>query len=184
MGRAGGIENKDIILDGRQLSLHLFFRADCDEHLSKHLTESAKPGEVLVSTAVREVATGKGFQFGHRGTHTLKDLENEKQELYSLQDPDAPIDAAMSSTTTLRTPSAFRAFVAELRRRKVLTVGAVYAGSLFILLQVAQLTFDPLHLPDWSYTLLLVVGIFGFPLALILAWMFDVTPEGIERTED
>ena len=156
-------------------------------NLARRICEKANPGEVLVSTAVREVATGKGFQFGHRGTHTLKDLDNERLELYNLQDPEAASAAAAAAAAApmaAKASPAVRSFIAELRRRKVLTVGAVYAGSLFILLQVAQLTFEPLHLPDWSYTLLLVVGIFGFPLALILAWVFDVTSEGIERTED
>jgi hypothetical protein len=66
----------------------------------------------------------------------------------------------------------------------MLTVGGAYAVAFFVLLQVADLTFTPLGLPSWSYTLFLVIGIFGFPLALILSWIFDVTPEGVERTSN
>jgi hypothetical protein len=56
---------------------------------------------------------------------------------------------------------------------------AVYSAVVYLMLQVAQLTFTPLGLPPWTYTFLLVLGIFGLPLAAVLAWAFDLslTPE-------
>jgi TolB-like protein/tetratricopeptide (TPR) repeat protein len=74
------------------------------------------------------------------------------------------------------------AFARELRRRHVFKVAVVYGAVAFILVQVADLVFAPLGLPDWTYTLVVVLAIMGFPLALILAWAFDLTPEGVQRT--
>jgi len=76
------------------------------------------------------------------------------------------------------------AFFHELKRRKVFRVGVVYAGVSFILAQVADIAFPALHLPDWTLTLVIVLILLGFPVALILAWAFEITPEGVVRTED
>lgn len=72
-------------------------------------------------------------------------------------------------------------FFSELRRRKVLRVAAVYAGLAWILLQVAEVTFAPLQLPEWALTLVLMLAILGFPVAVVLAWVLERTPGGIRR---
>lgn len=69
----------------------------------------------------------------------------------------------------------------ELKRRRVVRVALAYAAALFMVLQVADLTLTPLGLPDWSYRFLLILGLAGFPVAVGLAWAFDVTPEGVRR---
>ncbi|HSQ68885.1 MAG TPA: tetratricopeptide repeat protein [Steroidobacteraceae bacterium] len=74
------------------------------------------------------------------------------------------------------------AWLAELRRRKVIRVAAVYLVAGWLLIQVADATFDPLQLPDWALKLVIVLVVLGFPFACILAWAFDVTPRGLERT--
>jgi adenylate cyclase len=66
----------------------------------------------------------------------------------------------------------------ELKRRKVFQAAAAYAIVAWILLQVAQVIFEPLHFPDWGLTLLVVLVIVGFPLAMVLAWFFDITLNG------
>lgn len=73
-------------------------------------------------------------------------------------------------------------FLAELKRRKVLTTGAGYAIVAWFLLQFGEVTFEPLHLPGWALTLLVVLVIAGFPVVLILAWFFDLTPRGFTRS--
>jgi adenylate cyclase len=70
-------------------------------------------------------------------------------------------------------------FVSELRRRKVIRVALAYALVAWLLIQVAETTFDPLRLPDWSVTLVVMLAILGFPLAIVLAWLFEATPKGI-----
>jgi adenylate cyclase len=71
---------------------------------------------------------------------------------------------------------------AELRRRKVFRVAAVYLVAAWLAIQVADAVFEPLGLPVWSMKLLILLAALGFPLTCALAWAFDVTPQGIERT--
>lgn len=73
-------------------------------------------------------------------------------------------------------------WVAELRRRKVFRVAAAYLVVAWLLVQVAGTTFEPLGLPSWALKLVIVVVALGFPIACVLAWAFDVTPHGVERT--
>ena len=71
--------------------------------------------------------------------------------------------------------------IAELKRRNVFRVGVAYAIVAWLLIEVASVILPALHLPDWALTLLVVFVVAGFPLALILAWAFEMTPEGIKR---
>ena len=66
---------------------------------------------------------------------------------------------------------------AELKRRRVVRVVIAYAAVVYVVLEVAQLTFEPLGLPDWTYQFLVFVVLAGFPVAGVLAWAFDVTPD-------
>jgi hypothetical protein len=70
----------------------------------------------------------------------------------------------------------------ELRRRKVVKVAAVYAVTAWLLVQVVVTVEEPLGLPGWVDTLVIVLLATGFPVALVLSWAFDVTPEGIRQT--
>ncbi|MDJ0699110.1 MAG: tetratricopeptide repeat protein [Woeseiaceae bacterium] len=71
--------------------------------------------------------------------------------------------------------------ISELKRRNVFRAVALYAVVAWLIMQVAEVTFEPLHLPDWAMTLLVVLAIVGFPIAVVLAWFFDVTRYGIKR---
>ena len=77
--------------------------------------------------------------------------------------------------------SKIRALVAEFRRRRVFRVVAVYAVVAFVLLEVMDALFPALLLPDWADTLVAVILIAGFPVAVILAWAYDITPAGVRR---
>jgi TolB-like protein/Flp pilus assembly protein TadD len=70
---------------------------------------------------------------------------------------------------------------AELKRRRVFPVIAAYAVVAFILLQIGEITFGPLGLPNWVMVGLIAIVILGFPVAVVLAWVFDITPTGIRR---
>jgi len=74
-------------------------------------------------------------------------------------------------------------FWKELRRRKSFRVIAMYAGTAFIILEVVNNLVNPLRLPEWTPTLVVVLLIIGFPFAIIFSWVFDITPEGIRKTE-
>ena len=71
----------------------------------------------------------------------------------------------------------------ELKRRRVYRVVAAYAVVAWIILQIGEVTFAPLGLPDLAMTLLVIVIILGFPVAIVLSWLFELTPSGI-RLED
>jgi hypothetical protein len=66
----------------------------------------------------------------------------------------------------------------EAKRRKVFQAGATYAVVAWVILQLGEVTFEPLHFPDWALTLLVVLVIVGFPCAMVLAWFFDLTLHG------
>jgi TolB-like protein/cytochrome c-type biogenesis protein CcmH/NrfG len=71
--------------------------------------------------------------------------------------------------------------IAELRRRNVFRVGAAYAIVAWLLIEVASVILPALRLPEWTLTFLVFLVAVGFPLALIFAWAFELTPEGIKR---
>ncbi|NIN70630.1 MAG: hypothetical protein GTO46_01595, partial [Gemmatimonadetes bacterium] len=79
--------------------------------------------------------------------------------------------------------SDLRTFLAELKRRRVYRVAAVYAAVAFVIWQAADFALPALRLPDWISTLVVVLTLIGFPIALVLAWAFEITPEGVKRTE-
>ncbi|MGD2154850.1 MAG: hypothetical protein PVG79_16400 [Gemmatimonadales bacterium] len=76
-----------------------------------------------------------------------------------------------------------REFLVELRRRKVYRVAVVYAVVAFVIWQAAEIAFPALRLPEWTLTFVVVLTLVGFPIALVLAWAFDITAEGVRRTE-
>jgi len=76
-----------------------------------------------------------------------------------------------------------RSWLRELRRRHVFRVAAAYAVVGWLLIQIATQVFPFFHIPDWSVRLLVLLVLAGFPVALVLAWAFDATPQGIVRTD-
>ena len=76
----------------------------------------------------------------------------------------------------------YQEFFAELKRRKVFKVAAVYGAGAFIILQAADILGQGLRLPDSFLPFITAIVLLGFPLALMLAWAFEVTPEGVQRT--
>jgi TolB-like protein len=71
----------------------------------------------------------------------------------------------------------------ELKRRKVIRVAVVYAATAFAVLQAADIMLPQMNVPDWAMGLLVAFVVFGFPIALVLAWALEVTPDGIRVTE-
>jgi TolB-like protein/Flp pilus assembly protein TadD len=77
-----------------------------------------------------------------------------------------------------------RGFWQELKRRHVYRVAVAYAVVGWLLIQVATQVFPIFHMPDWTAQLVVLLILVGFPIALVLAWAFDVTPAGIQRTDE
>src|SRR3954469_19804029 len=77
-----------------------------------------------------------------------------------------------------------RNFFAELKRRNVYKVAVAYAIVGWLLIQVATQVFPFLEIPNWVVRLVIALVAIGCPVALIIAWAFELTPQGIKRTED
>src|SRR5438034_3504903 len=84
--------------------------------------------------------------------------------------PDAAMDPAI--------------FFTELKRRKLYRVAVAYAIVAWLLIQAASILFPTFEAPPWVMKVFVTAVILGFPVALILAWAFDLTPEGIKRSEE
>src|ERR1700719_196947 len=74
-------------------------------------------------------------------------------------------------------------FFAELKRRNVYKVAVAYAIVGWLIAQIATQIFPFLEIPNWVVRLVIVLLAIGFPVALVIAWAFEATPEGIKRTE-
>ena len=72
-------------------------------------------------------------------------------------------------------------FFGELKRRNVYKVAVAYAVVAWLLMQIASQIFPFFEIPNWAVRLVVLLLIIGFPVALVLAWVFEITPEGIKR---
>jgi len=75
-------------------------------------------------------------------------------------------------------------FFAELKRRNVYKVAIAYAVVGWLVIQISSTVLPTFHAPEWILQTLLVLVALGFPIALIIAWAFELTPDGLKRTED
>ena len=82
-----------------------------------------------------------------------------------------------------KSPGKLSHFWQELKRRKVIKTLAMYAGAAYVLIELANNVVDPLQLPVWTPRLVIMLIVIGFPVVAVLSWIFDITPEGIKKTE-
>lgn len=74
-------------------------------------------------------------------------------------------------------------FWEELKRRKVIRVITVYAAAAFVIIELINNITEPLSLPEWVPTLVIVLLAIGFLIAIVMSWIFDITPEGVQKTK-
>jgi TolB-like protein/uncharacterized protein HemY len=74
-------------------------------------------------------------------------------------------------------------FWQELKRRKVIRVTTVYAAAAFVLLELVDILAEPLRLPSWTINFVLILLCVGLLITLILSWIYDITPEGVQKTK-
>jgi tetratricopeptide (TPR) repeat protein len=79
-------------------------------------------------------------------------------------------------------PNKLSQFWQELKRRRVVHVITVYAGATFVIIELINNITEPLRLPEWTPTLVIIILLIGFPLAVIFSWIYDITPEGVQKT--
>src|SRR3954466_8573108 len=75
-------------------------------------------------------------------------------------------------------------FFSELKRRNVYKVAVAYAVVAWLLIQAASILFPTYEAPAWVMKVFVAIVALGFPIALVIAWAFEMTPEGMKRTED
>jgi adenylate cyclase len=96
-----------------------------------------------------------------------------------MLDPARPTGGSMPD---LPQPFSFDKLWSELRRRRVIRVVVVYVIVGWVIIEVASTVLPPMDLPGWTVKLVIVLVALGFPIAAVMAWMFDLGPHGIERT--
>ena len=74
--------------------------------------------------------------------------------------------------------------IAELKRRKVFKVGAAYLVVAWLAVQAASIAFPTFEAPLWALRIFILIALLGFPIAVVMAWVFDVTPEGVKFDAD
>src|SRR4051812_30569920 len=77
-----------------------------------------------------------------------------------------------------------RPLFAELKRRNVYKVAVAYAVVGWLVVQISSTVLPTFHAPEWVLQTMVLLVVLGFPVALVLAWAFELTPEGVKRTED
>ena len=98
-------------------------------------------------------------------------------------DPQSPKQDVAPSPSTGSGQGGLAAFWAELKRRKVMRVAITYAVVAWLIIQIAVSTFEGFGIPVWAFRFVVIMlGLF-FPVAIILAWAFELTPEGIKTTK-
>jgi len=76
------------------------------------------------------------------------------------------------------------ALFAELKRRNVFRVALLYIVAAWLILQVADMLFTQLGVPDWAFRFVFALLLICFPLVLVFAWIFELTPQGIKREQE
>jgi adenylate cyclase len=80
-------------------------------------------------------------------------------------------------------PNRLSRFWQELKRRRVIHVIVVYATAAFIIIELVNNLYEPLRLPDWTPLLVIVILAIGFPIAIMISWIFDISLKGVKKTE-
>ena len=174
-----------------QLDLLLALAERPGEAVSRRqLRERIWPGQagkdaVLGDTArsLRELLGGSA-----RDRQYLVAVDRGSFALIARPEPAEPPDALAASPAAAAVPAepgrtgsdrSLHALFVELQRRNVLKVVGAYLLGMWLVLQVAETTFEPLHLPGWWMTALTILAVVGLPIVAVLAWSYEITSGGI-----
>jgi len=131
-----------------------------------------------------ERCLAKNPQHRPRASEVAKTLERVGEDPRAVGAP-AGLDSSTGQAFShaVENIPAVGAFIGELRRRHVFKVAVYYTLLAAGIVGVAEATLDSLPLPDNSMDILVAVTLGGFPVILVLSWMFDISTKGIQRTE-
>jgi class 3 adenylate cyclase/Tfp pilus assembly protein PilF len=156
--------------------------------VARKIENQALPGSVLISNKIyEEVKNQRGIETVYIKTCELEE-QGQQVKLYALTNeglvvPDHPRSTAYGRPGEWSELSGIRRFWEEAKRRNVIRVVAWYAGAAFVILDLFSNIADPLNLPRWLQTGIVLLVIIGFPVSAIFFWIFDITPEGLKKTK-
>jgi TolB-like protein/Flp pilus assembly protein TadD/DNA-binding winged helix-turn-helix (wHTH) protein len=116
---------------------------------------------------------------GYRLVAAVSDLPTIDSSATARAARNASSSSTPEAQSAATSPRGIKGFVEDLQRRRVFRVALVYVICAWLIIQVSEATFPALLIPPWAQTLVVVLTIIGFPIALILAWAFQITPEGV-----
>lgn len=145
-------------------------------NVAARILDEAAPGEIVVSEdAWRQVRQQTEMEFESLGRRELQGVG--EVGLYRLERVEAIEPEGDESTR-----DGLAGLWDEIQRRHVFRVAAAYVVVGITIVQVVAAVFPALNLPEWSLTLAVVMTIVGFPIAVVLAWAFEWTPQGVRRS--
>jgi TolB-like protein/Flp pilus assembly protein TadD len=160
-----------------QLRLLLLLAARHGEAVDRReLRQALWPDQPGAEARLRETVAALRVQLGDSPRHP-RYLAAVGSDALALIGPFATVTAA--SPADAGKPGRLHALLGELRRRHVYKVAASYLVGMWIVLQVAETTFEPLRFPDWWLTALTIIAIIGLPIVVVLAWTYEITPQGV-----
>jgi TolB-like protein/tetratricopeptide (TPR) repeat protein/DNA-binding winged helix-turn-helix (wHTH) protein len=174
-----------------------------DAQLALLLALAAGHGEAVSRSALRRALWPAGGGSDHQLREQIRRLrellggsKRDRRYVVSADDggfvliahlellqPVAPAATVPARPANRSIAGRLQALVIELRRRSVFKVGGTYLVGMWIVLQVAQVTFEPLRLPGWWMTGLTILAVLGLPIVAVLAWSYEITPGGIVLDE-
>jgi len=146
------------------------------------------PGGILISNKIyQEVKNQNGIDTRYIKACEL-DEEGQQVEVYAIinegiEAPESSQKGVMLVSGGEGSGSGIRYFWEEAKRRNVVRVIAMYAGAAYVIIELVNNVLEPLNLPQWLDTIVILLLIVGFPITAILSWIFDLTPEGIKKTK-
>jgi TolB-like protein/tetratricopeptide (TPR) repeat protein/DNA-binding winged helix-turn-helix (wHTH) protein len=170
-------------LDAEPLRLLLALAARPGQAIDRRSLRAAVwPDERVGEERLRETVAALRAALGENARHPryIAAVGSEGYVLIGQVEPVAPAPApAASDDGQPRSAGRLHSLLGELRRRNVFKVAASYLVGMWIVLQVAQVTFAPLRFPDWWMTALTILAVIGLPIVAVLAWTYEITPQGI-----
>ena len=157
-------------------------------NIASRIESMGIPGSVLVSDVIRNQIKNKAeFTLKSLGSFEFKNV-TEPMEVYALENEGLSVPVKSKITGKFKEPNkgenkvSLKKFFSELERRKVYQVSIAYGIAAWLLAQIANLLSDSFEADPMVMKMVIIILILGFPVALILSWIFDIGPKGIERT--
>jgi TolB-like protein/Tfp pilus assembly protein PilF/DNA-binding winged helix-turn-helix (wHTH) protein len=185
--RATAPDGRSVALPDDQLRLLLALAERHGEAVPRRLLrERMGSGQPVSEEKLRQALAALRSLFGDspRAPRSIASVGREAYALIArfelLGTQAAPAEpGAPAAPAGIARPSRLHWWLGELRRRSVVKVAASYLVGMWIVLQVAEVTFEPLQFPDWWMSALTILAILGLPIVVALAWMYEITPAGV-----